>query len=59
MGGCTFDGHFDILKEGVHLDIDSVDRTHNYGAVLELDRDRLVLELHEEPYQLHSLNYKS
>ena len=44
----TFDGHFDILKEGVHFDIDSIDASDDYGSIFELDGDCLVLQLHQK-----------
>jgi hypothetical protein len=49
----TFDGHFDILQEGVHFDIDAIDGPHDDGTILEFDGDSLVLQFHQESYQLH------
>jgi hypothetical protein len=43
---CTFDGHLDLLQEGVHFDIDSVNGTNDDGAVFELDCDGLIFEFH-------------
>lgn len=30
----TFDGHFDIEKKSIHFDIDSIDWSNNYRAIL-------------------------
>lgn len=49
----TFDGHFDVLQEGVHLDVDSVDWAYYDGAVLELYGHGLVLEFHQKSNELH------
>jgi hypothetical protein len=50
----AFDCETDILKEGIHADIYTIDRPHNDGAVLELNRDSLVFELHKELDKLHA-----
>lgn len=43
------------LKVGVHLRVHGSDGTVNDSPVLELDRDRLVIELHQKPDELHSV----
>jgi len=49
----TFDGDLHVLQEGVHLDVDAVDRTDNDCAVLQLDCYSFVFQFHQKSYQLH------
>ncbi|CAH0365063.1 unnamed protein product, partial [Pelagomonas calceolata] len=43
----------DVPQERVHRDVDAVHRALHDGAVLQLDRDALVVQLHEEAHELH------
>ena len=49
----TFDGHFDILEEGVHFDINSIDGSNDDGSIFELDGNSLIFKFHQEPNQFH------
>jgi len=50
-------GQLDIAQAGVHLHVHGGHSPVHDAAVLELDRDALVGELHEETYQFHDGQY--
>jgi hypothetical protein len=47
-GVSVFDDHLDGLEVSVHGHVYAGDGAVNLGPVLQLDRDRLVRELHQE-----------
>mmetsp|Transcript_21417 Transcript_21417/g.50356 ORF Transcript_21417/g.50356 Transcript_21417/m.50356 type:complete len:127 (+) Transcript_21417:166-546(+) len=54
VGGIlALDSHFDSLEVRVHGNVNTSHSTVHDSAVLQLDRDGLVVELHEETNELH------
>ena len=47
-GVSVFDDHLDGLEVSVHGHVDACDGAVNLGPVLQLDRDRLMREFHQE-----------
>lgn len=45
----VFQGHFHRLQVGVHAHINTCDGAVDLGAVLQLDGNRLMAELHQKP----------
>ena len=48
-GVLALNGHLNVAEVRVHSDVHSDDRAAHERAVLELERDRPVLQLHQKP----------
>jgi len=49
----TLESHLNALQVSVHADIDTCDGALHDGAILELDRNRLICKFHQKANELH------